>query len=188
MIWAVEKPKNEMDSILSYSSGTKEREELLREIERIKKTTEEIPLIIGGRKIKTGEVIEIRAPHDQDVVLAKAHLAGEDELKEAIECALSAWEDWSGLDWYHRVAIFRKAADLLAGKYRKRNIAAIMMNLSKNPYEAEIDLAELVDFWRFNPYYIRFIYEQQPDQAPGEMNRTDWRPLEGFILAVTFFS
>lgn len=188
MIWAVEKPKNEMDSILSYSSGTKEREELLREIERIKKTTEEIPLIIGGRKVKTGEVIEIRAPHDHDVVLAKAHLAGEDELKEAIECALSAWEDWSELDWYHRVAIFRKAADLLAGKYRKRNIAAIMMNLSKNPYEAEIDLAELVDFWRFNPYYIRFIYEQQPDQAPGEMNRTDWRPLEGFILAVTPFN
>ena len=92
------------------------------------------------------------------------------------------------MDWYHRVAVFQKAATLLAGPRRTRNIAAIMLNHSKNPYEAEIDLAELVDFWNFNAYFTRQIYEMQPNQYPGETNRFDWRPLEGFVLAIPPFN
>ncbi|WP_457742240.1 L-glutamate gamma-semialdehyde dehydrogenase [Thermococcus sp.] len=178
-----------MKKIIEYSPGTKEREQLVKEIQRIKNESPvEMPLIIGGKEVKTDEIIEIRCPHNKDLVLARAHLAGKEELKEAIEKALDAWEKWSEMEWYHRVSVFRRAADLLAKKYRFRNIAAIMLNLSKNPYEAEIDLAELVDFWRFNSYYAKFIYEHQPDQAPGELNRLEWRPLEGFILAVTPFN
>ncbi len=188
LLWKMEKPANEADRIPTYAPGTYEREKLKRELKRIRENVEEIPLIIGGKKVKTSETVEVRCPHDHDIVPARAHLAGEDELKEAIEAALSAWEEWSELEWYHRVAIFRKAADLLAGKHRIRNVAAIMMNLSKNSYEAEIDLAELVDFWRFNAHYLRWLYEQQPDQAPGEMNRIDWRPLEGFVVAITPFN
>jgi 1-pyrroline-5-carboxylate dehydrogenase len=92
------------------------------------------------------------------------------------------------MDGYDRAAIFMRAADLLAGPRRIQNIAAIMLNQSKTPFEAEIDLAELVDFWRFNAYYMQFLYEQQPDQISGEINRFDWRPLEGFVLAVPPFN
>ncbi len=187
MVWNVEKPKNER--VLNYAPRTEERKKLSRELKRIReRRPEEIPLVIGGREVKTGEIIEVRCPHDHELVLARAHLAGEDELREAIETALQAREDWTELEWYHRLAVFRRAADLLAGRHRLRNVAAIMMNLSKNPYEAEIDLTELVDFWRFNGYYARLVYKQQPGQAPGEFNRLDWRPLEGFVLAITPFN
>jgi len=188
MIWPVEKPTNEVDDIPTYAEGTPERKKLLDEFAKIKTTTREIPLIIGGREVKTGETINIRSPHEHNRVLAVAHLAREAELEAAIEAALAAHETWANLDWYHRAAIFRKTADILAGPARIRNIAAIMMNLSKTPFEAEIDLAELVDFWRFNAYYARFIYEQQPGQAEAEYNRFDWRPLEGFVLAIPPFN
>jgi 1-pyrroline-5-carboxylate dehydrogenase len=188
MTWPLEKPTNDIDTILSYASGTPERKQLLHEIDRVKAETVEIPLIIGGREVKTGQIVQVRAPHQHERVLARAHLAGDRELEEAIESALTAHQKWADLDWYHRTAIFRKAADILAGPARIRNIAAIMMNLSKTSYEAEIDLAELVDFWRFNAYFAKFIYEQQPGQAAGEFNRFDWRPLEGFVLAVPPFN
>ena len=188
MIWNIEKPKNEMDHIISYAWGTPEREKLLKEIEAMKSRTEEIPLIVNGKEVKTDEVIDVVAPHEKGIVLAKASLATEDELKEAIDVALDAHEKWADMDWYHRAAVFLRAADMLAGPQRIKNIASIMMNQSKTPFEAEIDLAELVDFWRFNAYYMRFLYEEQPDQALGEYNRFDWRPLEGFILAVPPFN
>jgi len=186
LIWNIEKPKNER--IISYAKGTSERELLKKELERLKKSFVEIPLIIGGKEVKTGDMIECRVPHNHSLKLGIAHLAGKEELEEAIERALDAWEKWSTMDWYHRAAIFLKAAELLSKKYRFEVIAAIMLTQSKNPYEAEIDLAELIDFWRFNAYYMKFIYEQQPDQHPGELNRIDWRPLEGFILAITPFN
>jgi len=182
MIWNIEKPENEMDKILSYSSESRERKELLKKIEEMKNKTEEIPLIINGKEVKTDEIFEVRAPHNHGIVLAKASLAGEEELKEAIESYLKAWEKWSDMDTYHHLTIFRKAADLLAGKYRIENIAAIMMNQSKTPFEAEIDLAELVDFWRFNAYYALSIYKQQPSQAEGGINRFDWRLLKDLFL------
>ncbi|MDD5503277.1 MAG: aldehyde dehydrogenase family protein, partial [Candidatus Thermoplasmatota archaeon] len=188
MIWKIEKPENDVNNIPSYAPGTPEREKLLSELEKLKGRPAEIPLIIGGKEVKTDNVFEIKCPHRKDVVLGKAHLAGEEALKFAIENSLDAHEKWANMDWYHRTAIFRKAADLLAGQYRTRHIAAIMMNHSKNPYEAEIDLAELVDFWNFNAYYARQIYEIQPSQYPGESNRTDWRPIEGFVFAVAPFN
>jgi 1-pyrroline-5-carboxylate dehydrogenase len=187
-VWRLEKPRNETDRIVSYAHGTPEREPLLQQLDRLRQRPEEIPLIIGGQPVETDAIFEVRCPHDHRQVLARAHQAREQELKWAIEAALDAQETWAGLGWYQRAAIFHRAADLLAGPRRLEHIAAIMVNQSKTPYEAEIDLAELVDFWRFNAFYTQLLYEQQPDQAPGELNRFDWRPLEGFILAIPPFN
>jgi 1-pyrroline-5-carboxylate dehydrogenase len=187
-LWRLEKPQNDVNRIPTYAPGTPEREQLLKEIDALKRTTEEIPLIINGEPVKTGQTVDVVCPHDHQKILARAHLAGAAELRHAIDAALEAHKTWSALDGYDRAAIFSRAADLLAGPRRVQNIAAIMMNQSKTPFEAEIDLAELVDFWRFNAYYMQFLYEQQPDQIYGEINRFDWRPLEGFILAVPPFN
>lgn len=184
----IEKPKNEMDHILSYSTGTRERAELMLELEKVKNTTEDIPLIIGGKEVRTNNIYEVTCPHDHRRILAHAHLATDKDLRNAIDSAAHAQKEWAAMDPYHRASIFLKAADLLTGPRRIQNIAAIMANLSKTPFEAEIDLIELIDFWRFNAYYMRFLYEQQPDQSPGEKNRFDWRPLEGFVLAVSPFN
>jgi 1-pyrroline-5-carboxylate dehydrogenase len=186
--WRLEKPHNDVNKIPTYAPGTPERAQLLKEIEALKRTTEEIPLIINGEPVKTGQTVDVVCPHDHKRVLARAHLAGEPELRRAIDAALEAHKTWSTMDGYDRAAIFMRAADLLAGPRRIQNIAAIMLNQSKTPFEAEIDLAELVDFWRFNAYYMQFLYEQQPDQISGEINRFDWRPLEGFVLAVPPFN
>ncbi len=187
-VWRLEKPRNETDRIFSYAPGTPERELLLQQLDTLTRRAEEIPLIIGERVVDTGEIFEVRCPHDHQRVLARVHQATEQELKWAIDSALDAWQGWASLDWYQRAAIFHRAADLLAGPRRLEHIAAIMVNQSKTPFEAEIDLAELVDFWRFNAYYLQFIYAQQPDQAPGELNRFDWRPLEGYVLAIPPFN
>jgi 1-pyrroline-5-carboxylate dehydrogenase len=186
--WRLEKPQNDVNKIPTYAPGTPERAQLLKEIEALKRTTEEIPLIINGEPVKTGQTVDVVCPHEHKRVLARAHLAGESELRRAIDAAVKAHKTWSALDGYDRAAIFMRAADLLAGPRRIQNIAAIMLNQSKTPFEAEIDLAELVDFWRFNAYYMQFLYEQQPDQIYGEINRFDWRPLEGFVLAVPPFN
>ena len=188
MSWNVERPVNDVNSIRSYAPDSPDRRRLEEELERRKNTTVEIPLVIGGQEIRSGAVVDVPCPDDRAVTLARAHLAGPDELREAVAHALSAHASWAALDWYHRSAVFLKAATLLAGPRRTRNIAAIMLNHSKNPYEAEIDLAELVDFWNFNAYFARQIYEMQPYQYPGETNRFDWRPLEGFVLAIPPFN
>ncbi len=187
-IFTAEKPTNDMDQLLTYGPGTPEREELLAAIESLKGERVEVPLVIGGKLVRTGKTIDVRAPHERNRTLAHAHLAGEPELRQAIAAACAAQESWAALGGYQRAAIFRRAADILAGPRRIETIAAIMMDLSKTPYEAEIDLIELVDFWRFNAYYMEYLYEQQPSQAPGEENRFDWRPLEGFVAAVTPFN
>ena len=182
-IW---EPYNE--PIKTYAPGTKEREELRKKLEELRSRTEEIPLIIDGKEVKTGIIGENRCPHDKEVTLGRYHVADEESVSQAIEAALNAWDEWSNTEWYHRASIFLKAAQLLSGPYRIETIAAIMLCQSKTPYEAEIDLAELVDFWRFNAYYMRWIYEQQPEQTLGEINRVDWRPLEGFVVAITPFN
>lgn len=187
-IWKAEKPRNDMDRIFSYAPGTIERDQLLQRLRTLKGQTEEIPLVIAGQTVRTAANFEVRCPHDHQRVLARAHLATERELRWAIEAALEAQKSWAALDWYQRAAIFYRAADLLAGPRRLEHIAAIMVNQSKTPFEAEIDLAELVDFWRFNAYYMQLLYEQQPDQGTGELNRFDWRPLEGFVLAIPPFN
>jgi len=188
MSWNVERPVNDVNTIRSYSPGTPEREELLRALASLRKTPLEIPVIIGGRELRTPDVVEVRAPDDHRTVLARAHLAGEVELRDAATNALAAQTAWARMAWYDRVQVFGRAATLLAGPHRTRHVAAIMLNHSKNPYEAEIDLAELVDFWNFNGYFARQIYEIQPFQYPGETNRFDWRPLEGFVLAIPPFN
>jgi len=184
MIWNIERPVNDVNTIRSYAPNSTDRTKLQEELAAMRSTTGEIPLIIGGQEVRTGNLVEVRCPDDHATVLARAHVAGAAELARAVEGALAAQRSWARMDWYHRVAVFQKAATLLAGPRRTRNIAAIMLNHSKNPYEAEIDLAELVDFWNFNAYFTRQIYEMQPNQFPGETNRFDWRPLEGFVLAI----
>lgn len=187
-VWRLEKPRNDVDTIPAYAPGTPERERLLLELDNMRNQPEEIPLFIGGAPFWRGEVLEVRSPADHGLLLGKARLAGEREVQAAIDSAIQAWESWSRIPWRDRAAVFLKAADILAGPCRTRNIASIMLNLSKTPYEAEIDLAELVDFWRFNAWYLHLLYEMQPEQAPGEINRFDWRPLEGFVFAVSPFN
>jgi 1-pyrroline-5-carboxylate dehydrogenase len=188
MSWNIERPVNDVNTIRAYAPGSIERRRLEQELATMHETTLEIPLIIGGREVRTGNVIEVSAPDDRSLILARVHLAGPDELRQAAESALATRASWARTEWYHRVAVFVRAATILAGPRRTRNIAAIMLNHSKNPYEAEIDLAELVDFWNFNAYFTRQIYEMQPGQYPGETNRFDWRPLEGFVLAIPPFN
>jgi hypothetical protein len=142
--WRLEKPRNEMDHILSYAPGTPAREALLQQLEALRRGAEEIPLIIGGQAVRSGQRCGVRWPHEHRRLLARAHLATAAELKRAVDAALQAQAAWAALDWCQRTA------DLLAGPRRLEHIAAIMVNRSKTPFEAEIDLAELVDFWRFN--------------------------------------
>ncbi|HUI38908.1 MAG TPA: aldehyde dehydrogenase family protein, partial [Thermoplasmata archaeon] len=133
MIWNVEHPTNDVNTIRSYAPNSPDRERLLVELKRMRKETVEIPLLIGGTEVRTSQVIEVRAPDDRRTVLARAHIAGEKELKASVRAALSAHDAWASMDWYHRVAVFQKAATLLAGPRRTRNIAALMLNHSKNP-------------------------------------------------------
>jgi len=188
MAWNVERPLNDVNTIRSYAPNSPDRERLLSELDRMRTETVEIPLVIGGNPVRSGNLVDVHCPHDTHTILARAHIAGEKEIRAAINSALAAQAKWAEMDWYYRVSVFQKAATLLAGPRRTRNIAAIMLNHSKKPYEAEIDLAELVDFWNFNAYFTRQIYEMQPYQYPGETNRFDWRPLEGFVLAVPPFN
>jgi 1-pyrroline-5-carboxylate dehydrogenase len=188
MIWNIDTPENNIDEIRTYAKGSENHKKLMDEIHRIKKEPIEIPLIINGDEIRTDTVMDIHSPHDKNQVLAHVHLAGEKELEQAVDAALEAHQEWREIDWYHRISVFKNAARILEGPKRIRNIATILMNQSKNTYEAEIDLAELVDFWNFNAHFIRQIYEGQSKQFPGEINRLDWRPLEGFILAVPPFN
>jgi len=188
MTWNLDRPVNDVNTIRTYAPGSPEREKLLDELARLRKGPIEIPLVIGGQEIRTGDLAEVRAPDDHGDLLARTSLAGEAELRRAVDDVLAGHAAWAAKDWYDRVAVFWRAAALLSGPRRTRHIAAIMLNHSKNPYEAEIDLAELVDFWTFNAYYARQIYEMQPFQYPGETNRFDWRPLEGFVLAIPPFN
>ncbi|UYP46207.1 2,5-dioxopentanoate dehydrogenase [Candidatus Lokiarchaeum ossiferum] len=180
--------ENDVDQIPTYKKNSKERSMLLKELERMKNHVEEIPLIINGKKIRSSKVIDIVSPHDHSQILAKAHLATKEHLKDAISSALDAHEQWSELDACDRVNIFRKAAELLAGPKRIENIAAIMLNQSKTPYEAEIDLAEMIDFLNYNSKYLEELFAIQPKSYVGEENEFEWRPLEGFILAIPPFN
>ena len=184
----IDKPRNEADQTVGYEPGSPEREALMEALEALRGEPQEIPLVIGGKEVWTKETAEIRVPHERRRLLARACLAGEEELEAAASAALEAHGRWSRLPWPQRAAVFQRAADLLGGPCRTANVAAIMVNQSKTPYEAEIDLAELVDFWRFNAWFLNEIYGEQPDQAFREINRFDWRPLEGFVLAISPFN
>ncbi len=181
-------PTNE--TVLSYAPGTEERTLLTAELQKQYQQQLDIPLIIGGQEIRTGNTAKSVCPHNHSHVLATYHKAGEKEIKMAIEASLNARQRWQNMPWTERASIFLKAADLISTKYRYVLNAATMLNQSKNPYQAEIDSAcELADFLRFNVYYMQQINNDQPlYNAPGTWNQLEYRPLEGFIFAVTPFN
>jgi 1-pyrroline-5-carboxylate dehydrogenase len=186
-LFVIPKPSNE--PTLSYAPGSEERSGLKKMLAELRSKVIEIPLIINGKSVKTEDLGECRCPHEYAHLLAKYCNAGEDEIKMAIESALAAKERWSGMEWTDRAAIFLRAAELLAGPYRQKLNAATMLCQSKNPFQAEIDSAcELIDFWRFNAYYMQTIYEQQLDSPKGIWDRNQHRPLEGFVYAISPFN
>lgn len=183
----VPKPKNE--PVKTYAPGNPETASLKDAISDLKSQEIEIPVIIGGKEIKTGNLGECRPPHDHGHLLGKYHKAGADEVQLAIETAMEARKEWAETPWEARVSVFMKAAELLAGPWRDTLNAATMLGQSKNPFQAEIDSAcELIDFWRFNAYYAMELYEEQPGSNPGMWNFVEYRPLEGFVFAVTPFN
>jgi 1-pyrroline-5-carboxylate dehydrogenase len=185
--FVVPKPFNE--PALGYLVGSEERVEIKKRLKQLKSKRLEIPLIIGGEEVRTGRLGQSVMPHDHHHVLAEYHMAGEEEALKAIEASLEARRAWARSPWHDRLAIFLKAADQLAGPSRLLLNAASMLNLSKNVYQAEIDASnELVDFLRFNAYYAQEIYQTQVASEAGEWNRMEYRPLEGFVFAVTPFN
>ena len=186
-IFTIPEPANE--PVFSYKPKTQERKLLLQELERQSKETIEIPLIIGNKEIKTGDIGKAVMPHDHAHILATFHKAGEREIRMAIEAALEIKRDWENLPWIERASVALKAAELISTKYRYILNAATMLNQSKNVQQAEIDsTCELADFLRFNAHYMSQIYQSQPLSSSGILNRMEYRPLEGFVFAVTPFN
>jgi 1-pyrroline-5-carboxylate dehydrogenase len=180
-------PTNE--PILGYLSGSKERQALKDELKRRKETTYDIPMVIGGKEIRTNDTKDIFPPHELSHKIAHYHHGNGEHIEQAITAALKARQKWANTSWEDRSAIFLKAADLISGPYRAAINAATMLGQSKNVYQAEIDAAcELADFLRFNVYYANEIYAEQPISVAGIRNSVEYRPLEGFIYAITPFN
>ena len=185
--YAIPKPYNE--PILGYIPDSPERAALKDELKRQSAQILTIPLIIGGKEVYTDEFREVVMPHDHKHVLARYCVAGEKELKLAIDAALAAKDEWANMPFEHRAAIFLKTADLLVGPYRALLNASTMLGQSKTVFQAEIDSAcELCDFFRYNTYFASEIYAEQPENAHGVWNRSEFRPLDGFVVAVTPFN
>ncbi|HEU5477596.1 MAG TPA: L-glutamate gamma-semialdehyde dehydrogenase [Gaiellaceae bacterium] len=186
-IFRVPEPHNE--PVRGYEPGSPERDELRRRLDELSSQRLELPLVIGGEAVATGDTFEAVMPHKRTHVLADVHKGGAAEVDRAIAAAGDAWEDWSRTPWEDRATVFLRAAELLAGPWRQTLNAATMLGQSKTAHQAEIDSAcELVDFWRFNVQYMTRIYEEQPISSPGVWNRLEYRPLEGFVFAVTPFN
>ena len=181
--WATNEP------ILGYAPGSPERDAVLAQYKAYYESSVEVPLYIGDQEIKTGNTRNMTPPHDHQHVVGFYHMADKKHIDAAIEAALEARTKWAALTWEQRAAIFLKAADLLAGPYRSKINAATMMAQSKTIHQAEIDSAcELIDFLRFNVQYMADIYSDQPESAEGMWNRIEYRPLEGFVYAITPFN
>ncbi len=182
-------PKAYNEPILSYKPGSSERVELKSMLAKMKSEQIDIPMVIGGEKITTDEKTAIHPPHELKHTLGHYYKGGAEHVKMAIDAALKARETWHNMPWEQRAAIFLRAADLLTGPYRAKINAATMLAQSKTAFQAEIDAAcELADFFRFNVQYMTEIYSQQPDSAKGTWNRLEYRPLEGFVYALTPFN
>ena len=182
-------PEPANEPVYSYAPGTPERKALKDKLEELQSKEIEVPLIIGGKEIYTGKTGEMRAPHNHKLKLGVFHKATQKEVQMAIEAALEARKKWAEMPWEHRVSIFLKAAELLSGSWRYTMNAATMLGQSKTAYQSEIDaIAELADFWRFNTYYMTQLMGEQPNSPKGFWNRMEYRPLEGFIFAVTPFN
>lgn len=180
-------PENEQ--VRTYVPGSRDRKLLMEELKKMSESVMEIPLIIGGKEVRTGNTGKVVMPHNHRHVLATWHMAGESEVKMAIDAALKAHAAWSTVSWVERVSVTLKIAELISGKYRHLLNAATMLGQGKNAYQAEIDAAcETVDFLRFNAHFISEIYDDQPIQEKGMINRIEYRPLEGFVFSVTPFN
>jgi 1-pyrroline-5-carboxylate dehydrogenase len=185
----VQTPVPVNEPVKTYGPGSPEKASLKKKLDAMLGERIEIPLVIGGREVRTGDTVEAVCPHDHGHVLATYHQAGEKEVAMAVEAAADAWREWSETPWQARASILLKAADLLAGPWRDTANAATMLNQSKTVIQAEIDAAcELIDFWRFNPHFMRDLYAEQPLSSPGVWNRVEYRALEGFVFAVTPFN
>ena len=186
-IFYFDHPKNE--PVINYEACSEERFALIDEIKGLTNNLTEIPLIIGGKEVYTGNTATVVMPHNHKHELAIYHKAGEEEVRMAIDAAMKAHKMWESISWIERVSISLKIADLIAGKYRYVLNAATMLGQSKNVYQAEIDAAcETVDFLRHNAYFMSQIYNTQPHSDPGVVNRLEYRPLEGFVFAVSPFN
>lgn len=179
--------KNE--PVRNYAPGSPEAVSLKKQIDAFRSQTLDIPMFIGGKEVRTGKTRSISPPHDHQHILGHFHEGDATHVKQAIDAALAAKAEWEAMPWEQRAGIFLKMADLLAGPYRDLLNASTMLGQSKNPYQAEIDAAcELIDFFRFNVQYMVQLYQQQPESLPTTWNRVEYRPLEGFIFALTPFN
>lgn len=186
-IYSIQRPLNE--PVLTYAPGTPERAELMKELKRLSSEKIEIPLIINGKPVTTGQTGRVVMPHDHGHVLATYHMAGEKETRDAIEAALKAKEAWMSISWIERSSVMLKVAELISKKYRYTIVAATMLGQSKSVQQAEIEAAcETIDFLRFNSYFAGQIYEEQPSSTADQLNRVEYRPLEGFVYTITPFN
>ena len=177
------------EPIKDYAPGSPERAELQRRLAELERERMELPLVIGGEDVTTGDTTEAVMPHRTSHVLADVHQGGAKEVERAIGAAGEAWPDWSRMPWEERAAVFLRAAELLSGPWRSTLNAATMLGQSKTAHQAEIDSAcEAIDFYRFNVEFMTRIYDEQPSSSPGIWNRMEYRPLEGFVFAVTPFN
>lgn len=186
-IYKVPTPVNE--PVKQYASGSPERKELQAMLKTMRSKQIEIPMYIGGKEVKSNNKVRMAPPHDHKHTLGYFYKSDKKHIEQAITAALAAKEKWANLSWEQRASIFLKAAELIAGPYRAKLNAATMLGQSKNAFQAEIDSAcEIIDFLRFNVSYMTEIYAEQPMSSPGVWNRLEWRPLEGFIYALTPFN
>jgi 1-pyrroline-5-carboxylate dehydrogenase len=186
-LYKIEKPSNE--PIYPYSPGSIEKREIKEKLKELTGKQIEIPLIIGGKEVKTGDLGKCIIPHENSKILGQYHKAGKKEVEMAVEAALKASKAWRETPWEHRASIFKRAAELLSNSWRSTINAACMLCQSKTIFQAEIDSAcELIDFFRFNSYYLTEIYREQPTSTGAVYNRMEYRPLEGFVFAVTPFN
>ena len=180
-------PHNE--PVKSYAPGSKERDELKKKLKEMRAEVRDIPMFIGAKEVREGQKLAVRPPHDHKHVLGYYYKSDKKHVKQAIDAAMAARKKWIILTWEQRAAIFLKAAELIAGPYRAELNAATMLGQSKSAYQAEIDSAcEIIDFLRFNVQFMTEIYAMQPNSSPGIWNRMEWRPLEGFVYALTPFN
>ena len=177
------------EPILSYAPGTPEREEVLKTYKEMYNSTIDVPLYINGREVSTGDTVTISPPHEHQHAVGVYHKATKEHIEEAIATALEARKKWAAMPWENRAGIFLRAAELIAGPYRAKMNAATMLGQSKTVHQAEIDSAcEIIDFLRFNVQFMTEIYAEQPESTSGAWNRLEYRPLEGFVYAITPFN
>ncbi len=182
-------PETKNEPVLSYAPGTKERKELQQTLAELNKGGLDLPMIIDGKEVRTNNLFDIRPPHNHQHLLGHYHQGDQSHVQMAIDAALKAKPAWEAMGWESRAAIFLKAAELIAGPYRSKFNAVTMIGQSKNAFQSEIDaVCETIDFFKFNVRNMQELYAMQPNSAPGIWNRTVWRPLEGFVFALTPFN